>query len=191
MRNMKTLQGTCWYIVAKSFYKNNSYIRIPIKTTMKRRTAIKQLFILAGGIVIATSCTGDRKKSTIALSKVEFTKDQEDLLGDFVEVIIPETDSPGAKSLNLHLFVMKMVDDCHSPEEQEKFVSGLTKSKHLKGKSADEIKAYFESLPKDDTFFTILKRRTIMGYQNSEYVMKNKVIYELVPGRYDGAVKVS
>lgn len=40
-------------------------------------------------------------------------------------------------------------------------------------------------------FFKILKRRTVQGYLNSEYVMKNKLIYELVPGRYDGAVKVN
>lgn len=158
---------------------------------MKRRTAIKQLFILAGGMVIATSCTGDRNKASIALSKVDFSKDDEDVLAELVEAIIPETDSPGAKSLNLHLFVMKMVDDCHSPEDQKSFVAGLKKAKSLHGKSGSEILTYFSSLPKDDTFLAILKSRTIMGYQNSEYVMKNKVIYELVPGRYDGAVKVN
>ncbi|MGN0003759.1 MAG: gluconate 2-dehydrogenase subunit 3 family protein [Sphingobacterium composti] len=158
---------------------------------MKRRTAIKQLFILAGGIAIATSCTGDRKKSSIALSKVDFSKADEDLLGELVESIIPETDSPGAKALNLHLFVMKMVDDCHSLEDQTVFVEGLKKAKSVKGKSPQEIQQYLSSLGNEDKFFSILKRRTIMGYQNSEYVMKNKIIYELVPGRYDGAVKVS
>lgn len=158
---------------------------------MKRRTAIKQLFILAGGIVIATSCTGDRQKSSIALSKVDFSKEDEELLADLVEAIIPETDSSGAKSLNLHLFVMKMVDDCHSPKDQKSFLEGLKMAKELKGKAVSEIQTYFSTLPKEDTFFAILKNRTIMGYQNSEYVMKNKVIYELVPGRYDGAVKVN
>jgi len=158
---------------------------------MKRRTAIKQLFILAGGIAIATSCTGDRKKSTIALANVNFSKEDEDLLGALVDTIIPDTDSPGAKTLKLHLFVMKMVDDCHSPEDQVAFVEGLKKAKIVKGKSQLEINQYLSTLEKDDKFLSILKRRTIMGYQNSEYVMKNKIIYELVPGRYDGAVKIS
>ena len=157
---------------------------------MKRRTAIKQLFILAGGIAIATSCTGNRNKASIALSNVDFSKDDEDLLGEIVESIIPETDSPGAKTLKLHLFVMKMVDDCHSTEDQTAFVEGLQKAKPVKGKSPQEIQQYLSSLGNDDKFLSILKRRTIMGYQNSEYVMKNKIIYELVPGRYDGAVKV-
>ena len=158
---------------------------------MKRRTAIKQLFILAGGIAIATSCTGDRKSASIALSQVDFSKEDEDLLAELVEAIIPQNDTPGAKALNLHLFVMKMVDDCQSPEDQQEFITGLKDAKSVKGKSIDAIQAYFKSLPQEDKFYKILKHRTIMGYQNSEYVMKNKVIYELVPGRYNGAVKVN
>jgi hypothetical protein len=47
-----------------------------------------------------------------------------------------------------------------------------------------------KALPQDDVFFNILKRRTIQGYKNSEYVMKNKLVYELVPGRYNGAFKI-
>jgi hypothetical protein len=157
---------------------------------MKRRAAIKQLFILAGGIAIATSCSGDRKKASIVLSNVDFSKDDEVLLGDLVESIIPETDTLGAKNLKLHLFVMKMVDDCYSPEDQASFMEGLKKTKFLKGKSQKEMQEYLFALEKDNKFLSILKKRTIMGYQNSEYVMKNKIIYELVPGRYHGAVKV-
>ena len=158
---------------------------------MKRRTAIKQLFILAGGLVIASSCTGDRTKSSIVLSKVDFSKGDEDLLAEFVEAIIPESDTPGGKSLNLHLFVMKMVDDCQSPEDQKAFIEGLKKAKNLSGKSAADILDYLKRLPQDDQFVTILKNRTIQGYQNSEFVMKNKVIYELVPGRYNGELKIN
>ena len=129
---------------------------------MKRRTAIKQLFILAGGIAIATSCTGDRKSASIALSQVDFSKEDEDLLAELVEAIIPQNDTPGAKALNLHLFVMKMVDDCQSPEDQQEFITGLKDAKSVKGKSVDAIQAYFKSLPQEDKFYKILKHRTIM-----------------------------
>jgi len=107
-----------------------------------------------------------------------------------VEAIIPKTDSPGAKELNLHLFVLKMVDDCHSEEDQQRFLEGLKKAKSLKGKSVDEVMDYVKNLPSDDAFLALVKRRTIQGYLNSEYVMKNKLVYELVPGRYNGAVKI-
>lgn len=158
---------------------------------MDRRSAIKQLFVLAGGMMIATSCSTDSKSASIALKNVAFTASDEALLAEFVEAIIPQTDSPGAKELNLHLFVMKMLDDCHGPKDQEAFLEGLQDASNLSGKSAAEITAYLKTLDEESVFLKLLKQRTIQGYLNSEYVMKNKLIYELVPGRYDGAVKVN
>lgn len=156
---------------------------------MNRRTAIRQLFFVAGGMVIASSCSTDTGGSSIQLNTIKLTAKDEALLAQLVEAIIPSSDSPGAKELNLHLFVMKMVDDCSSPEEQEQFIAGLKSAKKLDGRSTDEILAYFEGV-KDDVFFYLLKRRTIQGYMNSEYVMKNKLVYQLIPGRYNGAVKI-
>lgn len=157
---------------------------------MNRRTAIKQLFIVAGGLVIATSCSNDSSSASIALANVKFNASDEELLAQLVEGMIPKTDSPGGRDLNLHLFVMKMVDDCHSKEDQEAFVKGLKAAVKVNGKGDEAVVSYLVGLPEDDAFRRILKRRAIQGYLNSEYVMKNKLIYELVPGRYDGAVKV-
>ena len=158
---------------------------------MKRREVIKQMFVMAGGILIASSCDFSGKKASIALQNIDFSADDETLLARLVDVIIPENDSPGGKSLNLHLFVMKMLDDCASPEQQEAFLAGLKKC-HKAGKRGDaELLSYLKDLPEDDQFATILKARTLQGYLNSEYVMTNKLIYELVPGRYDGAVKIN
>ncbi len=148
------------------------------------------MFIVAGGIMIATSCDFSSKAPTIQLNKVKLNLDDEQMLAELVEAIIPKTNSPGAKELNLHLFVMKMLDDCTSPEDQHKFTDGLKAASKLKGKTLEEQQAYLKALPEDDVFFKILKRRTVQGYKNSEYVMKNKLVYELVPGRYNGAAKI-
>lgn len=158
---------------------------------MNRRSAIKQLFVLAGGMMIATSCSTNSKSASIALENIDFTASDEALLAELVEAIIPKTDSPGAKELNLHLFVMKMLDDCHSPADQEAFLQGLKDASEVSGKSAAEITAYLKTRGEEDVFLKLLKQHSIQGYLNSEYVMKNKLIYELVPGRYDGAVKVN
>lgn len=157
---------------------------------MNRRTALKQMFIMAGGIMIATSCDFSSKAPSIQLNQIKLNHDDEVFLAELVEAIIPQTDSPGAKELNLHLFVMKMLDDCTSPEDQKKFLDGLKAAHQVKGKPLAEQQAYLNSLDKEDAFFNILKRRTIQGYKNSEYVMKNKLVYELVPGRYNGAYKI-
>ncbi|PVH26191.1 gluconate 2-dehydrogenase subunit 3 family protein [Sphingobacterium corticibacter] len=158
---------------------------------MKRREVIKQMFVMAGGLLIASSCDFSGKKASIALQNIDFSADDEELLGRLVNVIIPESDSPGGKSLNLHLFVMKMLDDCASPEQQEAFLVGLKKCHKEASNDDTKLLAYLKGLPEDDQFATILKARTLQGYLNSEYVMTNKLIYELVPGRYDGAVKIN
>ncbi|MBP3942424.1 gluconate 2-dehydrogenase subunit 3 family protein [Sphingobacteriaceae bacterium WQ 2009] len=154
---------------------------------MNRRTAIKQLMIVAGGLALLPSCRGSVGEASIALENIQISAAEEAFLGDLVDAIIPETDSPGAKSLNLHLFVLKMLDDCHSPEDQQLVISALKKNADANSPTAIEAflkeSAYVEAL-------AIIKRRTIQGYLNSEYVMKNKLKYELIPGRYLGEVKV-
>lgn len=160
---------------------------------MNRRTAIKQLFIVAGGLTILSSCLNDGGAS-IVLNKLKISAADEQFLGDLADILIPKTDTPGGKDLNLHLFVMKMVDDCESPENQQKFVGGFNKlRKQLNLTDSEATKTTLSNL-KDQTeekaFFDIFKSRAIQGYMNSEYVMKNKVVYKLIPGPYNGAVNV-
>jgi len=170
---------------------------------MNRRSAIRNLAIVAGGILILPSCIQDQKKgkASIKLNKINLDIDQENLLAEIGETIIPETDTPGAKSLKLHLFVMKMIDDCYEKADQEKFVKGL---KALADIADDKYGKPFASLSskekqelllgienskdeKDNSlhFYKLMKYRTIQGYMNSKYVMTNITKYELVPGRYN------
>ncbi|RKE49377.1 gluconate 2-dehydrogenase subunit 3 family protein [Sphingobacterium detergens] len=161
---------------------------------MNRRTAIKQFFIIAGGLTILSSCLNDGGAS-IVLNKLKLSAEDEQFLADLVDVLIPKTDTPGGKDLNLHLFVIKMVDDCESPENQEKFVSGFNKLRKqlnlANGKETENKLANLSDKTDEKTFFEIFKSRAIQGYMNSEYVMKNKVIYKLIPGPYNGAVKIN
>lgn len=167
---------------------------------MKRRTAIKQLLIVAGGLVLIPSCLRESGKPTIDLANLDLSATDEALLAEIVEALIPETDTPGAKTLNLHLFVMKMVDDCHTEADRQAFVDGLKmwnpSAQRVLGLDFDEADAaarhdFIEAINGDKdhelaTFLGITKRRTIQGYLNSEYVMTHELRYELVPGRYNG-----
>ncbi|TDQ11608.1 gluconate 2-dehydrogenase subunit 3 family protein [Pedobacter metabolipauper] len=158
---------------------------------MERRLAIKQILIAAGGLVLLPSCLKHEGKSSILLSRIDVSATQEKILAEIAEVIIPKTDTPGAKDLNLHLYVLKMLDDCYEKEEQDKFFIGLGYFKDL---DQQEIKALViaansekDDVPKDlYPFYNLMKQRTISGYMNSKYVMSNLVIWELVPGRYNG-----
>lgn len=169
---------------------------------MQRRAVLKNFVIIAGGIALLPSCTGDRKKASIILRNLNTSAEQEALLAEIAETILPKTDSPGAKDLNLHLFTMKMVDDCHSAEEQQFFTRGLNKIDQL---AEDKYSSSFvnctpaqrkellvmvaedKTAPKEAaTFLKITKQRVIQGFTNSKYVMTDLKQYEMVPGRYNG-----
>jgi len=158
---------------------------------MNRRLAIKQVLILAGGVVLLPSCLRNEGKSTLSLSNLDISLSQEQLLADIAEIIIPKTDTPGAKDLKLHLFVLKMVDDCSTAEDQGKFKKGLD---YFEGLTADELKHRVAEVnsgkpgvPEASVdFYRIMKGRVIGGYLNSKYVMSNLVVWELIPGRYNG-----
>ncbi|MBX2926030.1 MAG: gluconate 2-dehydrogenase subunit 3 family protein [Chitinophagaceae bacterium] len=170
---------------------------------MQRRTVIKNIVIMAGGIALLPSCSGDRKKASILLKNLNTSAEQEALLAEIAETILPETGgSPGAKSMNLHLFTMKMVDDCHTAEEQKLFTKGLNKIDQIAedkygvsfAKCTPEQRkellvqvAEDKSAPKEAaTFLKITKQRVIQGFTNSKYVMTDLKQYEMVPGRYNG-----
>lgn len=163
---------------------------------MNRRTLVKQLFIIAGGIAILPSCLREQGGASIVLQNIKLSSSDEDFLAKLAEIVIPKTDSPGGLELNLHLFVMKMVDDCESPENQQHFLKGLAIMKErLDLSTLDQTLSSLTALEKEKegdeaTFFKIFKNRTIQGYLNSEYVMKNKLIYKLIPGPYEPAVKL-
>lgn len=168
---------------------------------MERRFAIKQILIMAGGLALLPSCLRESGKSSILLKKIDVDLDQEMLLADVVETIIPKTSTPGGKELKLHLFALKMLDDCHEEAEQKAFFKGLsyfqdhtekqfgsTFSKLATAEREQVLLAMeSEETPSDaQIFFKVLKRRTIEGYLNSHYVMTNLIKWELVPGRYNG-----
>lgn len=170
---------------------------------MDRRTALKNMTILAGGVFLFPSCLKHEDgKVSIQLNKMHINADQEKLVADVAEAIIPQTNSPGAKALNVHQFVLKMMDDCHNKKDQESFLNGLAQleevtKKRFKhsfsqctSKQKEEILLSIEQNqqipPALTAFYQMQKQLTVEGYMMSKYVMTTKLPYELVPGRYNG-----
>ena len=171
---------------------------------MNRRVWIKQILLASGGIVLIPACFQDEGAVSVLLKRINITGREESLFADFVEAILPETDTPGAKSLNIHQFVLKMFDDCYNEEEQEKLISGL---RELNNFSEDTFSDKFTDLPQnkkleilnkisaglsvDGTlkfFLEETKSWTIKGFTSSEYFLTKITSYELVPARFHGCV---
>jgi hypothetical protein len=98
---------------------------------MNRRTVIKNLALVIGGAALLPSCMKNNGGPSIHLKHLNISVDQENLIGDVCETIIPKTNTPGAKDLNLHLFVLKMLDDCYKKKDQQAFMAGLVEFNDL------------------------------------------------------------
>ncbi|QJW89996.1 gluconate 2-dehydrogenase subunit 3 family protein [Spirosoma taeanense] len=171
---------------------------------MQRRSALKSLAVTFGGLVSlpawASSWTPD---SVGPVSLVSF--DEETLLGEIVETFIPETSTPGAKSLKVHQFALRMIKDCYGESAQTTLQQGLALTEttaqqaYSKAFAACDAPQRLDVLsrmvastdPAGKPFVDLAKRLTIQGYTNSEYYLVNVQKFTMAPGFYHGCVPVS
>ena len=174
--------------------------------SISRRTVLKQMIITSAGLWLIPSCSEEKSKASILVKNFTINTDQEAMLAELAESIIPKTTTPGAKDVYAHLFVLKMLDDCRSKEDQQQFVKGLEAfdafAKEKTGKTflkanAAERASVLEEIEKskdvkDDQhfFYSTMKRYTIQAYTSSEFYLTNVQVYEMVPSRYHGCVPV-
>ena len=92
---------------------------------MNRRTVIKNLALVVGGAALLPSCIKKSNNVVVQLKNLAIDADQQAMIADICETIIPKTNTPGAKDLNLPAFVLKMVDDCYKKKDQQAFMTGL------------------------------------------------------------------
>lgn len=171
---------------------------------ISRREALRQFAFVSAGMTLIPSCMQDRSKSALLLTKIKVSKDDEAMLAELCETIIPKTDTPGAKELSAHLFVLMMVDECTKKEQQDEFMKGMSafnefnqqinNKKFLDANQEERISVLKKILLISDekslvlSFFNDVKKRTIQAYTSSEFYLTKVQIYELIPGRYHGCI---
>lgn len=172
---------------------------------LDRRSVLKNLLLIAGGITLVPSCMHkDESKTSIQLKNLDLTGNDEQLLAELTEAIIPKTDSPGAKDTYTHLYILKMVDDCSTKEDQKQFESGLkafdkyirntSKQSFIKLTPAQRENVLLQiekekEIPENVlTFYKRVKGLTIQGFMSSKFYLSNVQVYELTPGRFKGCI---
>lgn len=169
---------------------------------MQRRAALKTFALSIGSTLVLPAWANAWSNETLHTSGTTLSSAQEALLAEIVGTIIPKTDTPGAKELNVDKFVTLMVADCYDAKAQDTFTKGLLAADEIAKK--DYGKSFVEADPAqrlvvlnkmdksaNDTekgFIRLVKNLTIQGYLNSEYVMTNLRVFEFIPGRYHGCV---
>ena len=100
---------------------------------MDRRTALHRIGILMGGTLSASTiagvlggCTSGSGTGDMPFKARTLTQGRDELVATLSELIIPETDTPGARAALVHEFIDNMLTDWYDEPEVEEFLTGLT-----------------------------------------------------------------
>jgi hypothetical protein len=170
---------------------------------MQRRKALQQLGM---GITMLTNIPAWANGWRADKLKINngLLANQADILAEIAETIIPETSSPGAKTLGVDKLIQKLVIDCQGPEAAQRLSNGLLKIDSFAKSSLTKPFAEFSAIQKADFLkgletnsdpelkntYSQIRRMTIDGYIRSEYFMVNVQKYEWAPARFYGCVPV-
>jgi len=96
-----------------------------------RREALKRAAWILGGTVSAPTIlgvlAGCRAERTTAFTPRTLTPDQRGTVEAIAEIIIPETETPGARAAGVDQFVDGMLSDYYPVKERDRFLSGLAR----------------------------------------------------------------
>lgn len=179
-----------------------------------RREAIRRVGLLLGGVVsaptVAAVLSGCQRIAGPDWTPETLTFEQDEIVAALAEIILPETDTPGARAANVNRFVDALLTGSFPPEDRDRFLEGLD---DLDARCREDYAAPFlectdgerlalvgelddetfgpdapERDPEAPSFYRMAKELVVVGYYTSEVGAARELRTELVPGRYDGDV---
>lgn len=191
-------------------------------TVISRREAIRRVALLMGGAVSAPAILGvlagcSPEPAADAEWKPAFlTQAQAALVAEVAEIMIPRTDTPGAKDVGIPAFIDKMLKDVYPKDDQARFFAGLAdfeaRAKREHGRAFLElepapraamvkqihdpaVEAEREStLPPAERhrpFILMMKELTLLGYFTSEPGATQVLQYRPIPGAYHACIPLA
>lgn len=177
---------------------------------MNRREAVWRIALLMGGAMVGSQVLLSGQTLADTKSSPGFSPDELALLDGIGDTIIPETQIPGAKAVQIGAFMAMMVTDCYSDQQHAAFREGLARIdaaanarfgraflQCTPGQRTDlanaldaEQRAQFAKKAKDEPahYFRMMKELTVLGYFSSEIGCTQAVRYVEVPGAFHGDV---
>jgi hypothetical protein len=175
---------------------------------MNRRDALSRAAILLGGVISAptiaalmSGCKADPKAA--AGTSNYLTAEQEALLNELCDLILPKTSTPSATEVGVPSFIHAVMQDCTSQVDRDAFVAGLQQldadAKGFAKLSAEEKHAFLKKFDTDaraagekttstQATWRKLKELTVVGYFTSEIGASEVLEYVPVPGRWEACI---
>ena len=151
---------------------------------------------MMGGVLSAPTLAGALGRVTNTGPGLAVSAEQEALLAEVADVIIPATSTPGAKAAGAEKFIVRVMRDCYPQADQEKFYAGLakldasSKTRFSNGFAAldapQKIEMVKQTMTDDKPFFLRMKELTTTGYFTSEIGATKALEYLPIPGQFNG-----
>lgn len=181
---------------------------------MNRRKALNR--ISKWGISSVALIGGIKLYYTNRNYPVTRLSEHKELISILTDLIIPRTDTPGAKDANVSESLMKIISNCADSRTQQTFINGLFEIESIaksiygvKFKDCDrdsqnailqemeekeQIKNKLISKVKNKLFgkgfFSILKEYTVECFFTSELGATQSLQYDYIPGKYSGCIAI-
>ena len=181
---------------------------------MKRRGAIKRISLAFSSLTLSAPVISTIQSCQTNSSDLNFSffnKRQISFLEKIMEIIIPETDTPGAKTLSIVNFVDAHVAKNIRTEDQkyllamiEGFIDMVIETEKINSISEVDdklLEKHFSNHIDNGSMIaldgknysqicSLFRDMAVRSYMITEYVLVNKLEYVPIPGYYDGNVDV-
>ena len=182
---------------------------------MKRRKAILSIFLLGAGA--AATYTGFRAFHLHKTPDWSFLKEHLTLVEELADILIPETDTPGAKSAGVGPVILHLVSHTARRVDQNNFIEGLRGvqrycinefGKDISKLNAEEkIRVMVRVSEESETFsgvlgkienrltgrpfFYLLKEYSSIAYCTSEAGATRGMAYDHIPAQYSACIPLT
>lgn len=193
-----------------------------MNSEMKRRDALKLLSTMAVSAAIPSELWALGRAVNAQVGKGSTLRTlnphQDATVAAIAEMIIPATETPGAKAARVNEFIDLILTDWSDEEEKQLFLKGLgdldRQCRELHGKDFVDCaeKQQLKLLTEQDrqlvadwkavdratrrhpepprTFFYLMKHLTLVGYYTSDIGAQQELQYEIIPTQHGGCVPV-
>lgn len=188
---------------------------------MNRREALKKTFLFGGATLAAPSLLSllqSCQKNIGTWQPMILNPEQARNISALVETILPETDTPGAVAMGVDRFIDLIIKKMMAPEEQKDVLNQIdafiarsndrfgnafadmnTDQRHEMLRQEERESGTFNPQvwgatvgeQKPVGFYRQIKSLAIWGFYSSEYIGKNVLSYDPVPGHQKGCVPLS
>jgi gluconate 2-dehydrogenase gamma chain len=181
---------------------------------MERRDILRRAAWLLGGAISAPAalailqgCSAKENAPAAATDLKILTADQFAVVGEIAEIMIPKTQSSGAKDVGVPAFIDVVLAAVYDKDAQERFIAGYTQFVADAGGSSQaflgqepaarvaQVQRSLEAALAGDRdpkpFILMVRELTLLGFFTSKAGINENMTYEAVPTVYHGCVPVS